>query len=60
MARWLKLFLKQYYKLKKEYMHEFILKVLDDSFIVKSCIEKDNISECLNNLRNTFTGDVPD
>jgi len=39
MARWLSLFLKQYYKLKKDFMHEFILQVLQDPFIIKNCIK---------------------
>jgi hypothetical protein len=60
MARWLGLFLKQYYKLKKEFMHEFILQVLQDSFIIKNCIKSPNIQECMDQLRANFTPESPE
>lgn len=60
MARWLHLFLKQYYKLKKEFMHEFILQVLQDPFIIKNCIKEDNIQECIIELHKNFSPEAPE
>ena len=60
MARWLPLFLKQYYKLKKEFMHEFILQVLQDPFIIKNCIKEENIQECMMELRRNFSPEAPE
>lgn len=54
MARWLSLFLKQYYKMKEDFMHKFILQVLQDSFVIKNCIKEENIQECINELHDNF------